>query len=295
MGDTELPMPHLMSWPTTFALLALGALPHGGAPAVDPTSQPPVVLRLNVPAFRLDVIESGVVTATYSVAVGEPRYPTPVGDFHVTHIVWNPWWRPPPSDWARKEVVQPPGAKNPMGRVKLQFGALYFLHGTPFENTIGKAASHGCIRMLDADVRALARTLNRVGGGGLLDATIDTLEMDSSRTATVELLTPVPIEVAYVTLEVDTARLYLHRDIYRRDPHSEARTLLALATAGHDTSRVDHPLLRTLVRRARVRSTSVALDTLLGTMPIVAQSHAAAGLEALPDRWEPDRPACTSR
>jgi murein L,D-transpeptidase YcbB/YkuD len=287
-------MPYRMSWPAVIALLAALAVPHGHAQP-DTIVQPALALRLNVPAFRLDLVEHGAVRATYEVAVGEPRYPTPLGEFRITHIVWNPWWRPPPSEWARDEKVQPPGAKNPMGPVKLQFGDLYFLHGTPYENTIGKAASHGCLRMRDADARALARTLNRVGGGGLSDATIDTLEADSSRTLTVELLEPVPIEIAYVTVELDGERLYLHRDIYRRDPHSEARTLEALTAAGHDTSRVDHSLLRTLVRRARSRAVSVAIDTLLGTMPVVAQSHARASDDAGAEAASLAGPACVGR
>ena len=288
-------MLHWMSRPTALVLLAALAAPDSSVPVPDSAPQTPLSLRLNVPAFRLDLIENGAVSVSYPVAVGEPRYPTPLGEFQVTHIIWNPWWHPPPSEWAQRDTVHPPGSGNPMGRVKLQFGALYFLHGTPYENTIGKAASHGCLRMRDVDMRALARTLNRVAGGGVSDATLDTLETDSSRTVTVELLDPVTIEVAYVTVEVDAERVYLHRDIYRRDPHSERRTLGALATAGHDTSQVDGPLLRTLVRRARTRSTSVALDTLLGTMPVVAQSHADASLDTRADPVPTKWPACASR
>lgn len=288
-------MLHWMSWPTALVLLAALAVPDSDVPVPDAIPQASLALRLNIPAFRLDLIENGSVTASYPVAVGEARYPTPLGEFQVTHIVWNPWWHPPPSEWAQSEPVHPPGANNPMGRVKLQFGGLYFLHGTPYDNTIGEAASHGCVRMRDMDVRALARTLNRVDGGGVSDATLDTLETDSSRTVTVELLDPVPIEIAYVTVEVDADRLYLHRDIYRRDPHSELRTLAALARTGHDTNQVDRPLLRTLVRRARTRSTSVALDTLLGTMPIVAQSHADARLDTRVDRAPTKWPVCAGR
>lgn len=264
-------------WTTTLALVTTAAAPLDRETISPSSAQRTVTLRLNVPAYRLDLVENGVVRERYPVAVGEPKYPTPLGQFELTHITWNPWWRPPPSEWARKDTVHGPGPTNPMGRVKLQFGALYFLHGTPNESSIGKAASHGCVRMRDRDVRALARVLNQVAGGGLSDDALDALESDRSRTVTVELNEPVPIDIVYSTVEVDAARLYLHRDIYKRDRPSEVGALVALAAAGHDTGRVDRALLTTLVRRARTRSTSIALDTLMGTMPIVARSHADVG------------------
>jgi murein L,D-transpeptidase YcbB/YkuD len=252
-----------MSWKTAFVLLVAGAALCGGEVIVRSTRQADVMLRLNLPAFRLDLLEAGVVTATYPVAVGEPRYPTPVGEFRLTHITWNPWWYPPPSDWARNEAIQPPGVNNPIGRVKLQFGGPYFLHGTPFENSIGKAASHGCVRMRDADAHALARAVNRLAGGGVPDDTLDTIEGDSSRTVTVELRDPVPIEVVYVTIEIDAGRLHVHRDIYGRDRPTEARALERLSNASLDTGRVDRVLLARLIRDARVRSSSIAIDSLI--------------------------------
>ena len=283
-------------WTTALALLATAAALDREA-ILPASASMPVVLRLNVPAYHLDFLEHGVVRERYVVAVGEPRYPTPLGQFMLTHITWNPWWRPPNSEWARNDTVHRPGPTNPMGRVKLQFGTPYFVHGTPNESSIGKAASHGCVRMRDSDVRRLARALNRVAGGGLPEAALDTIERDWSRTVTVELLEPVPIDIVYNTVEVDTQRLYLHRDIYRRDPPSEEGALLALAAAGYDTSVVDRALLTTLVRRARTRSTSVALDTLLGTMPIVAQAHADVGSSDPPAGQSPPTlaPACERR
>lgn len=257
-----------MSWKTVLVLLVAGAALCGGDGPPRATRQASVMLRLNLPAFRLDLLEGGVVTATYPVAVGEPRYPTPVGEFRLTHITWNPWWYPPPSEWARNETIQPPGDSNPIGRVKLQFGGPYFLHGTPFASSIGKAASHGCVRMRDADAHALARTVNRLAGGGVPEDTLDTIEADSSRTVTVELRDPLPIEIVYVTIEIDAGRLYVHRDIYRQDRPTEVRALETLAMAGVDTGRVDRRAIARLVRRARSRSSSMPLDSL--TSPVAA-------------------------
>ena len=252
-----------MSWKTALVGLVAGAALCGGEVIARPTRQADVTLTLNVPAFRLDLVEAGVVTATYPVAVGEPRYPTPAGEFRVTHITWNPWWYPPPSEWARNEPTHPPGGTNPMGRVKLQFGGLYFLHGTPLERSIGKAASHGCVRMYDIDVRALARAVNRLAGGGVSDDTLDVVEADSSRTLTVDLRAPVPISVVYVTIEVYGGRLYVHRDIYGRDRPSETRVLETLLVAGVDTGRVDRAAIARVVHRSQRRSTSIPIDSLV--------------------------------
>jgi murein L,D-transpeptidase YcbB/YkuD len=252
-----------MSWKTVLVLLWAGAALCGGDRPAGARRQVDVALRLNIPAFRVDLLEAGIVTASYPVAVGEPRYPTLRGAFRLTHITWNPWWYPPPSEWARNDAVHPPGANNPMGRVKLQYGGPYFLHGTPFENTIGKAASHGCVRMRDADARALARAVNRLAGGGVREDSLDVIEGDSSRTLTVELRYPVPIEIVYLTVEIDAGRLYVHRDFYGRDRPTEVRALETLAIAGFDTGRVDRPALARLIRRARSRSSSMNIDSLI--------------------------------
>ena len=286
-------MTRLLWWKAAIVvILATGTLGAGGlvaqtAPDSLTPRAPPVTLRLNVPAYRVDVIEGGLVTASYPVAVGERRYATPLGSYHVTHITWNPWWFPPATDWARDEPVTPPGETNPMGHVKLQFGALYFLHGTPFENTIGKAASHGCVRMRDDDVGDLARILNRLAGGGLSEDTLDAIEANFQRTVRVALRDPVPIEVVYVTVEVYDGRFYLHRDIYRRGRATEEGALAVLTAAGYEPGGVNRDALSRLVRRARSRSTSIAIDSLIPAEVIAAARGGATPTLAS----EPARPA----
>jgi lipoprotein-anchoring transpeptidase ErfK/SrfK len=39
-----------------------------------------------------------------------------------------------------------------LGRFKLDMGNGYLLHGTPYENTIGDAATHGCVRLYEEDI-----------------------------------------------------------------------------------------------------------------------------------------------
>ena len=102
----------------------------------------------------------------YDVAVGTPKHKTPMGRFGVRHIVWNPAWVPPKAKWSKgKQPAAPADPKNPMKVVKLFFNEPdYYIHGTDQEDTIGDAASHGCIRMAQADVYDLARFVMQNGG-----------------------------------------------------------------------------------------------------------------------------------
>lgn len=130
------------------------------------TDPPPVRLEVSLSARELSVVENGEVVRTYSIAIGRPKHPTPTGRFRTGDIVWNPSWRPPDVDWARDETYQPPGAPaNPMQGVKIYFEAPdYFIHGTNDPDSIGEAASHGCIRMTASDAIHLARRIIRAGG-----------------------------------------------------------------------------------------------------------------------------------
>jgi lipoprotein-anchoring transpeptidase ErfK/SrfK len=126
----------------------------------------PIKLVVSLSGRELRVVEGGSTVATYGVAVGRPSHPTPTGSFRTGEIEWNPSWTPPPTYWARNKKYQPPGADaNPMQAVKIYFRApYYFIHGTNDPESIGEAASHGCIRMVPGDARALARRIQRAGG-----------------------------------------------------------------------------------------------------------------------------------
>lgn len=56
--------------------------------------------------------------------------------------------------------VPPVGSKNrqiagPLGKYKLDTGNGILLHGTPHQNSIGQAATHGCLRLRDEDIEWL--------------------------------------------------------------------------------------------------------------------------------------------
>jgi murein L,D-transpeptidase YcbB/YkuD len=245
-----------------------GECTSAGEPtALLPDTLTDLRLRLNLPAYRLDVVEQGVVSRSIRVAVGQPKYRTPIGHFRIDYAVWNPWWRPPDSEWARQERPTAPGWSNPVGRVKLHVTGLVFLHGTPLERSLGSAASHACVRMSNADAVALARLIHEHAGPAVPAALLDALVADTSRTHTLVLSRAVPVDIEYALAEVQDAELFVYYDVYRyagsRVPPAETQAIQALRRAGGDSAVIDLARLHTLVRAARRATVHLPLDSLI--------------------------------
>ncbi len=94
------------------------------------------------------------VIATYPVAIGQPGWETPTGTFKVIRKQLNPVWKQPITG----DLI-PNGSNNPLGDRWIGFWTderhQIGFHGTNDEKLIGKAVSHGCLRMRNADIRAL--------------------------------------------------------------------------------------------------------------------------------------------
>lgn len=253
-----------------------------GAAAASPPAPPQVdngaalALVLNLPAYRLDLLDGATLVHSYTVAIGSRRYRTPRGRFAVNRVELNPWWYPPPSRWARRDTITPPGPQNPMGRAKLNFHELYFLHGTPHEQSLGTAASHGCVRMASADAHDLARRVLAAARPDVSAAVIEAAAHDR-RTRRYTLSAPVPLEIVYRTAEVREGALELHPDVYRREQTTlRTRALQALRVAGIGQDAVDGERLAEAVRAARREHVRIPLHELL--LPTVREPPPAAGL-----------------
>lgn len=89
----------------------------------------------------------------YRIAVGTSDHPTPLGNWRITAKKKDPTWYNPNQPWS--EDMPPfigPGADNPLGTRALYLNASGIrIHGTYLRNSIGRAASHGCIRMYRED------------------------------------------------------------------------------------------------------------------------------------------------
>lgn len=236
--------------------------------AADTVPQPPpdstLSMVLNIPAFRLDVRNAEGLVRSFTVAVGSRRYRTPTGRYGVSSVELNPWWHPPDSPWARREKVTPPGPDNPMGPAKLNFHELYFLHGTPWEQSLGSAASHGCVRMARADVLDLARIVLTATRPDVSAAEVDAAQADHRRTRRYTLPRRVPLTVQYRTAEVRGDTLELHPDVYARERTTlRARALEALRLAGVTVDLIDTVKLDSLVRAGRRGHARLAIGELL--------------------------------
>ena len=126
------------------------------------------------------------------------------------------WWSPRA---ARLRFWQPPGATNPLGRLKFVFDNPYrvFLHDTPrkhlFERPV-RALSHGCIRVDGAT--EIASWLLR-GQDNWTPQTF-AAAIKTGGTATIRLQDPADIAIVYWTAWVDEqGTVQFRRDIYRRD------------------------------------------------------------------------------
>ena len=98
---------------------------------------------------KLALIEDGQVLKVYPVAVGRRSTPSPVGTFTIERRVMNPTY-----SHDGKTVL--PGPNNPVGTRWMGLSIHgYGIHGTNEPKSIGKAASHGCIRMAKADLEEL--------------------------------------------------------------------------------------------------------------------------------------------
>ena len=152
---------------------------------------------IDISERKLYVEEDGSRTQSYNVAVGTDNHPTPRGSFSVRRIIWNPRWVPPNSAWAKGEKPREPGdPKNPMGRVKIFFREPdFYIHGTNAESSIGTAASHGCVRMLNGDVIELARLLVERSGTPVEPGLIQRLINRVRQTRELRLESAVPLRV----------------------------------------------------------------------------------------------------
>jgi len=101
---------------------------------------------VSVPDRKLVVIENGAVLRIFPVAVGSDVSPSPTGSFEIVTRLTEP-------TYYHSGTVIPPGENNPLGPRWVGFNKKgYGIHGTNAPNSIGKAASHGCIRMRNRDI-----------------------------------------------------------------------------------------------------------------------------------------------
>ena len=130
------------------AVLTAQAAAQNSASAPAAASHKTVIV-VSLEDHKLALVEDGQVKKVYPVAVGKPSTPSPVGTFTIERRVMNP-------TYSHDGRIVPPGPNNPVGTRWMGLSVRgYGIHGTNAPSSIGKAASHGCIRMAKADLEEL--------------------------------------------------------------------------------------------------------------------------------------------
>jgi lipoprotein-anchoring transpeptidase ErfK/SrfK len=105
---------------------------------------------------------SGKILAQYPCSSGNDHDPLPIGDWKIVGIAKNPvfhynpdlFWDAKPDD-AKATILA--GPRNPVGVVWIDLSREHYgIHGIPDPSLIGRAQSHGCIRLTNWDAAQLA-------------------------------------------------------------------------------------------------------------------------------------------
>lgn len=128
-----------------FVLTAAG----GAQTAQPPSARAKRRIVVSIPDRKLAVVDNNVIVRIFPVAVGDTVSPSPTGEFRIVNRLDNPTYYHP-------GTVIPPGADNPIGTRWIGLNRKgYGIHGTNVPQSIGRAASHGCIRLRNSDVEKL--------------------------------------------------------------------------------------------------------------------------------------------
>jgi L,D-transpeptidase ErfK/SrfK len=210
-------------------------------------------LVVNLAELAVYHFQNGVFLRRYPIAAGRVDWETPTGNYKILNKLKNPTWRVPTSIqwemWDRGQVVideVPPGPKNPLGAFWMATSAPGVgLHATTSPWSVGRYASHGCLRMLRDDIEEL---FNQI-----------------------EVGTPVKIIYKPVKLAVTTDnRIFLevHGDYYRRVPsfYQEVQTL---AKSRQLESRVDWQRVKQVIKERDGQANDVTKNN----EPVAAELH----------------------
>jgi lipoprotein-anchoring transpeptidase ErfK/SrfK len=133
--------------------------------------------KLKVPVTRIEVDKgkrqvraygpADLLLAVYPATVGSTERPAPSGDFAVRTVAPNPTYTYDPTRLtfgkaSNGKLTIQPGPNNPVGSTWIDLTIpTYGIHGTPDPRLVGKAASHGCVRLTNWDARQLGQAVKK--------------------------------------------------------------------------------------------------------------------------------------
>ncbi len=110
----------------------------------------------------ITVLEGNTLVAAYPVTIGSARTESPIGEWKVRGVAKLPTFRYDEEMLNHGERsgdfhMLPPGPNNPVGVIWIALNKKGIgLHGTENPDSIGRSASHGCVRLANWDIVRLA-------------------------------------------------------------------------------------------------------------------------------------------
>lgn len=213
-------------------------------------------ITINVPAFQMTLWQNGEEVKSYPIGVGLKDYPIYVGFMSASDVIWNPTWIPPSSDWVEAsstvkpgEIILPTDPRNPLGKVKIPLGYGYLIHQAKGAGDLGSLVSHGCVRVMQADLYDLAEKIVAARALPVSPKEIARAKA-TKKTLAAELAPPIPVEITYDTLVVEAGKLHVYPDVYARKTNTPERLLAELASSGVDASELTDSELKNMLARA---------------------------------------------
>lgn len=215
-----------------------------------------IKLTLNLPAFQMTLWQDGKEVRSYPVGVGMLDFPIAIGLRDASSIEWNPVWIPPSSDWIDAsstvkpgEIVLPTDPRNPLGKLKIPLGYGYLLHQAKGPGDMGSLVSHGCVRVLQADLYDLAEKIVAARSLDVPAAKIAAAKRNK-KTLIAPLTPPVPVEITYDTIVVEGGRLNIYPDVYNHKVNTIANVRKELKTSGVDDDRLTDSAIKRMIAAA---------------------------------------------
>lgn len=130
---------HLLAVVTAGLALMMGAPARAG-----------VAVQINLAAQRMTVIEDGAVQASWRISSGRRGYTTPSGiyrPYNLERMHYSRKYDNAPMPWS------------------IFYRGGYAIHGTNATKSLGRPASHGCIRLAPGNARSLYGMVKQNGKG----------------------------------------------------------------------------------------------------------------------------------
>lgn len=242
--------------------------------------EPDIRITVDVPSFRLTLWQNGREVKTYKIGVGLRDYPITISERKVTEIIWNPSWIPPNSDWVtgRKgvkagEVIKPTDPRNPLGKLKIPLGSGYLIHEAKGVGDLGSLVSHGCVRMMRADLYDLAEKIVAARSLPVTARQIAAAKR-TKKTLVAKLEEPLVVDINYDTQVVEDGVLHLYADFYNRGTNTPAHLRAELEESGFDPAALDDATIKKLLARPTQRQKFVvSLNSLAAGRALAEGRH----------------------